>query len=65
MGISRLGNKYFQDHKPWDLAKNDKSRCATVIGVAANLTKLLAAILEPYIPATSVKIYQVIIYLIT
>jgi len=58
MGISRLGNKYFQDHKPWDLAKNDKSRCATVIGVAANLTKLLAAILEPYIPATSVKIYQ-------
>jgi len=58
MGISKLGNVYLQENKPWDLLKTNPERCGTVVAVALNLTKSLAALLEPYMPPTSAKIYS-------
>jgi len=57
MNISSLGNKYFQDNKPWQLlGDGDTSRCATVVFVSANLVKTLAALLEPFMPTLANKI---------
>jgi len=58
MGISKLGNQYLQENKPWELIKSDKIRCGTVINIVLNLIKTLATLLEPYIPPTSQKIFQ-------
>ena len=35
----------------------DPQRCGTVIAIALNLVKLLAIIVEPYMPSLSAKIY--------
>ena len=50
-------NQYFQDNKPWELAKSDKTRCDQVVNTAINALFLLCVILEPYIPSFSAKVY--------
>ncbi len=57
MGISKLGNQYIQENKPWDLVKSQPARCGTVVAVALNLVKVLASLLSPYLPPTSDKIF--------
>lgn len=56
MEISAEGNKYAQDNKPWELVKNDKARCGTVVYLTSNLVKTLAALIEPYMPTLTEKI---------
>ncbi|XP_065838708.1 methionine--tRNA ligase, cytoplasmic-like [Oscarella lobularis] len=61
LAISRLGNGFIQATKPWELVKkssNDKSRAGTVIGVAVNVTWLLAVLLHPYMPKISQTIME-------
>eukprot|EP01098_Paradermamoeba_levis_P007686 TRINITY_DN3204_c0_g1_i1.p1 TRINITY_DN3204_c0_g1~~TRINITY_DN3204_c0_g1_i1.p1 ORF type:complete len:780 (+),score=309.97 TRINITY_DN3204_c0_g1_i1:135-2474(+) len=58
LAISQLGNQYFQANQPWDLIKKDKARCETVSAVGANLSLLLATLLEPYTPSLSEKIFR-------
>eukprot|EP01097_Dermamoeba_algensis_P012060 TRINITY_DN963_c0_g1_i1.p1 TRINITY_DN963_c0_g1~~TRINITY_DN963_c0_g1_i1.p1 ORF type:complete len:744 (-),score=226.90 TRINITY_DN963_c0_g1_i1:66-2297(-) len=58
MGISQLGNQYFQANQPWELVKTDQNRCKTVVNVGANLSHLLATLLEPYVPSLSEKIFK-------
>jgi len=62
MHISRLGNQYMQDNKPWDLLKTNKPRCNTVIGIVLNVIHVLATVAEPYMPALTKKIAEQINY---
>lgn len=57
MDISRLGNQYLQDREPWALLKTNKLLSESVVHVAVELVRLLAAIVEPFMPGFSDKIY--------
>lgn len=58
MTYSSLCNLYIQDNKPWDLAKSHPTRCAQVVRTAVNALRLLTAMLEPFIPSFSAKVYE-------
>ncbi|KAM9953134.1 hypothetical protein ACTFIW_006480 [Dictyostelium discoideum] len=58
MSISKLGNTYMQDNKPWDLSGKDNERCGQVLAILINLIKLLSTLLEPYIPSLTDKVHQ-------
>jgi len=51
-------NLYFQETKPWDLAKTNPKRCGQVVNTALNALFLLCVILEPFIPSFSAKVYE-------
>ncbi|MSR85786.1 methionine--tRNA ligase [Candidatus Woesearchaeota archaeon] len=52
MKLSTMGNKYFQENEPW----RDTKHANTVVYICLNLSKTLALIIQPYLPATSKKI---------
>ena len=54
MLLSRLGNQYFQEKKPWE-AKND-----TVMLECVNLVRKLAIVIEAYLPETSQTIFSLL-----
>ncbi|MDI6799041.1 MAG: methionine--tRNA ligase, partial [Candidatus Aenigmarchaeota archaeon] len=56
--LSKAGNKYFQGKKPWDTLKQNPEDCRTTLYVAVNLVKILAILLEPFIPFTAEKLWQ-------
>ena len=48
-----------QHSEPWELLKTDPERCKTVITYAAQLAKLLVALMEPFMPGFADKVaYQ-------
>ncbi|XP_067629945.1 methionine--tRNA ligase, cytoplasmic [Eurosta solidaginis] len=56
LSISRHGNGYMQAQQPWVLLKgtdDQKARAATIIGVCANISALLANLMFPYMPTTA------------
>ncbi|MCW4020653.1 MAG: methionine--tRNA ligase [Candidatus Bathyarchaeota archaeon] len=59
--LSRKGNQYFQQGKPWELVKGsnaDKERCVYVLYVCATLVRSLAIFLSPFIPLIAVKVLK-------
>jgi methionyl-tRNA synthetase len=48
--LGSLGNKYYQDGKPWDLIKTDAVAAAKVMVTCANLVRAIAVFLKPIIP---------------
>ncbi|KAL4234118.1 hypothetical protein ACF0H5_005771 [Mactra antiquata] len=59
LSISRLGNQFMQENKPWVLVKGtdaEKLRAGTVVSLAANLACLLSVLLQPYMPQVSATI---------
>lgn len=61
LNISRLGNQFMQENKPWVLVKGtsaDKSRAGSVVSLAANIACLLSVLLQPYMPEVSATIQQ-------
>jgi len=58
MEYSSVCNVYFQENKPWELAKSDKVRCSQVMNIAVQALYLLCVILEPYMPSFSAKVYE-------
>jgi methionyl-tRNA synthetase len=51
--LGNLGNKYYQDSKPWELMKTDPAAAAKIMTTCANLIKALAVFLKPIVPAIS------------
>jgi methionyl-tRNA synthetase len=49
--LGNMGNKYYQDSKPWELIKSDPGAAAVVMVTCANLVKAIAVFLKPIIPA--------------
>jgi len=56
MALSGEGNLYMQEQKPWELAKADPPRCATVINTIASLIRVVAAVMEPFMPGFADKV---------
>jgi methionyl-tRNA synthetase len=48
--LGNLGNKYYQDSKPWELIKSDPAAAAKIMVTCANLIKAIAVFLKPVIP---------------
>ena len=49
--LGNMGNKYYQDSKPWELIKTDPAAAAKVMVTCLNLIKALAVFLKPVVPA--------------
>ena len=49
--LGNLGNKYYQDTKPWELIKNNPAEAAKVMVTCLNLIKAIAVFLKPVVPA--------------
>lgn len=58
MSVAMDGNKFLQDNKPWEKVKTDPDLAATLVAAAVGLVRLLAAMIEPYMPSTTSKILQ-------
>uniref|UniRef100_A0A7S3N2G1 methionine--tRNA ligase n=1 Tax=Strombidium inclinatum TaxID=197538 RepID=A0A7S3N2G1_9SPIT len=58
MNVSSLCNTYWQDSQLWTIAKSDKKRAHQVMNTAIQVTQVLAAMMEPYMPSFSAKIYH-------
>lgn len=56
--LSKAGNKYFQEKKPWETLKKNPSDCRNTLYVAANLVRSLAILIEPFLPFTAEKLWQ-------
>ncbi|MEM2130918.1 MAG: methionine--tRNA ligase, partial [Candidatus Woesearchaeota archaeon] len=58
--ISTIGNKYFQDNKPWELIKSHnnelKNKALTIITECVNIAKILVILLKPILPSYSQNI---------
>jgi methionyl-tRNA synthetase len=58
MEISSLGNKFLQDNKVWEHFKDNRGRYDTLLFILINVIRLIAAVMEPYIPSFSAKAYE-------
>jgi methionyl-tRNA synthetase len=60
MNLARVGNKYLAETEPWKLIKTDPERVKTILNVALQITCNLAILAEPFLPFTSVKLFQML-----
>ncbi len=60
MNLARIGNKYLADTEPWKVAKTDLDRTATILNLSLQIVANLAIALEPFIPFSTEKIYQLL-----
>jgi len=54
--IGDYANMYFQHEQPWITIKTNPKKSAETIATCFEIIKILADVLEPFIPATSAKI---------
>ena len=55
--LARLGNQYFDQKAPWDLVKDDRKACGTAIHVALRVSRALAILMAPFLPASSARLW--------
>jgi methionyl-tRNA synthetase len=60
ISLSHLGNRYFNEKEPWKTIKTDSQSSANTLYVAVQIAKKLAIILEPFIPFTADKLWQLL-----
>jgi methionyl-tRNA synthetase len=60
MDIARIGNKYFDDEKPWVLKKENPERMMTVMNVCMNILRMLAIAMYPIIPGSAERLWKMI-----
>ncbi len=60
ISLSHLGNRYFNDKEPWKTIKTDRQSSANTLYVAVQIVKQLAITLEPFIPFTAEKLWQLL-----
>ena len=58
MQVAHLGNQYLNEREPWHTVKEDKERTGTTINVCLGITKVLAVVIEPFLPFTSEEIWN-------
>ncbi len=54
--ISSWGNKYFQDHEPWKLIKEDREKAHKIVSECVNAIKVLTVLLKPLLPVFASKV---------
>jgi methionyl-tRNA synthetase len=60
MNIVRMANKYFNDSEPWNLIKNDKTKCASVINNCLQICMHIAIAIKPLLPFTTAEILKIL-----
>ncbi len=60
MNIAQFGNFYFDQKKPWNLIKNDKEACGTVLHICLKIVNALAVLMSPYLPYSSDSIWSIL-----
>ncbi len=63
--LGSLGNKYYQDLKPWELIKSDQKKAAEVMVTCVNLIKAIAVFLKPITPDMSARIERQLSMILT
>ncbi len=58
INFAKEGNAYLNDKAPWHLIKKEKNKAGQVFYVCAQAVYALAILLNPFIPATTEKIYE-------
>jgi methionyl-tRNA synthetase len=56
--ISSLGNKYFQDNRPWELVKTDPERTRRVLTDCVNVVKTVTILVKPILPVFAGKVEE-------
>ena len=62
MNLAQFGNFYFDQKQPWNLVKNDKEACGTVLNICLKIINALAVFMAPYLPFSSDKIWNILGY---
>lgn len=58
--IVNLGDKYFEEEKPWLLLKEDSLKAEKIIGSCLYITINLTNLLEPFIPTATAKLRRML-----
>jgi len=58
--LSRVGNKYLNERKPWETIKLNPQVAANTLYVSAQIVKALSIILDPFIPVTTCKLREML-----
>ncbi|MFH1917129.1 MAG: methionine--tRNA ligase [Nanoarchaeota archaeon] len=58
MGISRAGNKYFQDKEPWKLVKENPEEAKNVLANLYGYVRDISILIWPYLPTTAENIWK-------
>jgi len=57
MAVAREANRYVEENAPWNLIKEDRERCATVLYTAVGVISGLKTALYPYLPFTCQQLH--------
>jgi methionyl-tRNA synthetase len=60
MNLAQFGNFYFDKKQPWNLVKNDKEACGTILHICLKIVNALAVLMAPYLPFSSEKILNIL-----
>lgn len=60
MNLAQFGNYYFDQKQPWNLIKNEKETCGTVLHICFKIVKALSVFNKPYLPFSSDKIWKLL-----
>lgn len=60
MNLAQFGNFYFDKKQPWNLLKNEKEACGTVLHICLKIVNALAVLMAPYLPFSSEKILNIL-----
>ncbi len=60
MNLARAGNKYLADTEPWKLIKTEPERVNTILYNSLQVCATLAIIIEPFLPFTSEKLFEML-----
>jgi len=60
MNLARAANKYFNDSEPWKTRKENPTQCATTINICLQTVRSLAILMEPLLPFSSQKVWQML-----
>ncbi|MFX1597451.1 MAG: methionine--tRNA ligase [Promethearchaeota archaeon] len=60
MNLARVGNKYLNDKEPWATVRTDPEKAKTAINICVRIVKAFAVLLEPYLPFTAERIWNML-----
>jgi methionyl-tRNA synthetase len=60
MNLARFANRYFNDAAPWKAVRTDRAAAAASIAACLHLVRALAIYIEPVLPATSQRIWEML-----
>jgi methionyl-tRNA synthetase len=58
--LARTGNKFLADREPWKLEKTDPESVKTIMNISLQITANLAILMEPFMPFTSAKLFNML-----